>query len=115
MGYGDGLYWPVDDLQRAAKDALNAAVAKAKERYLKTNGLLACGEPWREILEAARERGADFIVMGTHGRRGLTRVLLGSVAEKVVRLSPVPVVTVPAGARVTGEAAGSQRTTERIP
>lgn len=115
MGYGDGLYWPIDDLQRAAKDALNAAVAKAKERYPKTKGLLAVGEPWREILEAARQGGVDFIVMGTHGRRGLTRVLLGSVAEKLVRLSPVPVVTVPAGPRITGEVADSQKMTDRTP
>ena len=47
------------------------------------------------ILQAAKEGGADVIVLGTHGRRGLSRVFLGSVAEKVVRLSPVPVLTIP--------------------
>src|SRR5262249_7953655 len=52
------------------------------------------GDPGREILRAARETGADLIVMGTHGRTGLTRLLTGSVAEKVLRKAPCPVLTV---------------------
>jgi nucleotide-binding universal stress UspA family protein len=48
-------------------------------------------------VQAAKEHKADLIVMGTHGRRGLSRAFLGSVAEKVVRLSPVPVLTVSSG------------------
>lgn len=93
-GYAAGLYWPVADLERAAQGELDGALAKIKERYGNVEGLVACGEPCPMILEAARLRNADLIVMGTHGRRGLSRALLGSVAEKVVRLSPVPVLTV---------------------
>jgi nucleotide-binding universal stress UspA family protein len=52
------------------------------------------GVEFREIIEAAREAGADMIVMGTHGRTGLAHALIGSVAEKVVRKSPCPVLTV---------------------
>jgi nucleotide-binding universal stress UspA family protein len=52
------------------------------------------GVPHEQILAAAKECGADLIVMGTHGRTGLARVMLGSVTERVVRLSPVPVLTV---------------------
>lgn len=52
------------------------------------------GDPVREILNAAVAVGADVIVMGTHGRTGLQRLLLGSVTERVVRRSPVPVLTV---------------------
>jgi len=52
------------------------------------------GEPAREILRIANEMGCDLIVMGTHGRRGLTRLLMGSVAEEVVRKSTCPVLTV---------------------
>lgn len=52
------------------------------------------GEPWREIVQAARERKADAIILGTRGHTGLQHVLLGSVAERVVRHSPVTVIVV---------------------
>jgi nucleotide-binding universal stress UspA family protein len=55
---------------------------------------LVCGDAVAEILRMAREVGADLVVMGTHGWKGLTRLLMGSVAEKVLRESPCPVVTV---------------------
>jgi len=55
------------------------------------------GNPSGEIVDYAREHGCDSIVMGTHGRGGIDRLLLGSVAERVVRASSVPVVTVPVG------------------
>jgi nucleotide-binding universal stress UspA family protein len=52
------------------------------------------GHPADTIVRVAQERGADLIVMSTHGRTGLQHVVLGSVAEKVVRLAPCPVLTV---------------------
>lgn len=52
------------------------------------------GRPEDVIVELARERKADLIVMGTHGRTGLPHVLLGSVAERVIRNAPCPVITV---------------------
>ncbi len=52
------------------------------------------GEPAEEILEEAREFGADLVVMATHGRSGVARLMLGSVAEAVLRRSEVPVVLV---------------------
>lgn len=52
------------------------------------------GNPFVEIVRYAREHDCDLIVIGTHGRSGLTHVLLGSVAEKVVRKAPCPVLTV---------------------
>ena len=55
---------------------------------------VATGPPADTIVRMAHERGADLIVMGTHGHTGLRHVLLGSVAEKVVRLAPCPVLTV---------------------
>lgn len=54
----------------------------------------AAGPPADTIVRVAQERNADLIVMGTHGRTGLQHVLLGSVAERVVRLAPCPVLTV---------------------
>jgi len=55
------------------------------------------GHPAQVILDSVAEWKVDLVVMGTHGRRGLDRVLLGSVAEEVVRRSPVPVITVRVG------------------
>ncbi|MEF8851495.1 MAG: universal stress protein [Haloarculaceae archaeon] len=52
------------------------------------------GRPSREIVRVARDEPVDCIVMGTHGRAGIDRLILGSVAERVVRTAPVPVVTV---------------------
>jgi nucleotide-binding universal stress UspA family protein len=50
------------------------------------------GVPFHEILETAKSQNVDLIVMGTHGRTGLEHIFLGSVAEKVVRLAPCPVL-----------------------
>ena len=50
------------------------------------------GVPFQEILDTAKKRQVALIIMGTHGRTGLTHILLGSVAEKVVRLAPCPVL-----------------------
>lgn len=61
------------------------------------------GIPHRELLEYVDEHDLDLVVMGTHGRSGFDRYLLGSVTEKVVRLSDVPVLTV----RMPEESAGS--------
>jgi universal stress protein A len=60
---------------------------------------VALGHPADTIVRVARERRTDLIVMSTHGRTGLQHVLLGSVAEKVVRLAPCPVLTVKAPGR----------------
>ena len=51
------------------------------------------GPPPRQIVDVARERDIDLIVMGTHGRTGLAHIVMGSVAERVVRLAPCPVLT----------------------
>jgi nucleotide-binding universal stress UspA family protein len=57
---------------------------------------LAAGEPVEEILGLARTQGCDMIVLGTHGRTGLSRLLMGSVADEIVRKAPCPVLTVKA-------------------
>ena len=54
----------------------------------------AVGKPFLETIRAAKEEKADLIVMGTHGRTGLPHMLIGSTAEKVVRMAPCPVLTV---------------------
>jgi nucleotide-binding universal stress UspA family protein len=81
-------------VQGAAAGALDAVVSRAKRPAVAVDGALREGPAWSEILAAADHAKADLIVVGTHGRRGLSRALLGSVAEKLVRASPCPVLTV---------------------
>jgi nucleotide-binding universal stress UspA family protein len=57
------------------------------------------GIPYREIVREARECGAGLIVIGTHGRTGVERVIFGSTAEKVVRMAPCPVLSVREGGK----------------
>ena len=52
------------------------------------------GDPAEEILNYAQAEGIDLIIIGTHGRKGLERIIFGSVAERVLKKSPVPVLTV---------------------
>jgi nucleotide-binding universal stress UspA family protein len=64
------------------------------DRTIHVQRLLREGDPAQEILHTAEETKADLIVMGTHGRTGLRRLLMGSVAEVVLRKAPCPVLTV---------------------
>ena len=95
--YATDLYLPVDSsapIERAAVARLEQATTDLKTRFPGVKSLLRAGSPWQQVLGAATDVDADLIVMGTHGRRGLERALLGSVAEKVVRMARVPVLTV---------------------
>jgi nucleotide-binding universal stress UspA family protein len=95
--YGGGLYVPVDlitPIERAANRALEEALTELRKRIPGAKSVLRSGAAWEEILLAAAAIQADLIVVGTHGRRGLNRALLGSVAEKVVRMASMPVLTV---------------------
>jgi nucleotide-binding universal stress UspA family protein len=83
----------ISDIEDAAANGLARALEELQKTMPAAHSKLKTGVPWQGILEAAQEVGADLIVMGTHGRHGLSRLTLGSVAEKVVRLSKVPVLT----------------------
>lgn len=65
--------------------------------------LVIAADPVAEIVRVARRDGCDLIVMGTRGRTGLRHLLLGSVAERVMRAAPCPVITVRAPARAVAE------------
>jgi len=80
--------------QAAAEKLFDEIAALADETDLSIEREIEVGKPIRAIVEFADERGVDQIVMGSHGRSGVTRILLGSVAEAVVRRSPVPVTVV---------------------
>ncbi len=95
--YGADLYLPGDlatPIEKAAATELARAIEALKRRYPRADAILRTGEPWQEIVAVATEIHADLIILGTHGRRGLSRALIGSVAEKVVRMATQPVLTV---------------------
>jgi universal stress protein A len=87
---------------RASWEQTRADVRRDVDRFLQQSGIrgvalqvaVEAGEPSEAILATSRKSGADLIVMGTHGRTGLSRLLLGSVAEAVLRRSSCPVLTI---------------------
>lgn len=82
------------EIAEAAQRHLDAEVERLRHLGLRVEGVLRNAAPAEALLEVARERGADLIAVGTHGRGALRRALLGSVATDVIRTSPLPVLTV---------------------
>jgi nucleotide-binding universal stress UspA family protein len=82
-------------LREEGDAALEAAESRSTADRIET--AMVDGPPSREVLTYAEEIGCDLVVMGTHGRGGLNRLLLGSVAERVVRSATIPVMTVRVG------------------
>ena len=81
-------------LSDAAQKNLDAAVNARKERGVELTSILTNGVAFEEVTRLAQELRVDLIVMGTHGRHGLPRALLGSVAETVIRASTIPVLAI---------------------
>ena len=104
---GAGGYVAPQELVAGAKRQLDRAVAKTVRgrRTPRVETKVVIGDPYQRIVAAAR--GMDAIVMSTTGRTGLSHLLIGSVAEKVVRHSPIPVLTLRA------RAARKRRTSRR--
>ena len=94
MGYGESLMWPREALERAAQEAMNDLLVATKKVHGKTDALLRQGSEATVIIEAVTSARCDLVVLGTHGRLGLARLLLGSVAGEVIRRCAVPVLTV---------------------
>ena len=99
----DGVGWLVYDeltsrIVNAAQKGLDDTIARYDGRKVVLTPLLKQGNTRAIILEMAEDLSADLICIGTHGREGIARALIGSVAESVVRTSPVPVLTVHAPA-----------------
>lgn len=97
---GEGYTSPkvYDDLEASARKYgqkhLGALVAKARKAGVKAVTLLLDGVTHEQIARAAKSKKADLIVIGTHGRTGLAKFFLGSVASRVVAAAPCPVLTV---------------------
>jgi nucleotide-binding universal stress UspA family protein len=98
-----GMFW--DALSRqAVHDGAKAGfekLAKSRPEFSKATFVSLMGDPGTEIVKRAKEQGAELIVISSHGRTGLARFMIGSVAERVVRLAACPVLVlkpaVPAG------------------
>jgi nucleotide-binding universal stress UspA family protein len=85
---------PVEQLTAAVRQALDRVIESHQLRRFNAHAEVREGNPFYEIVRFAKEENIDLIIMGTHGHSGLVHVLLGSVAEKVVRKAPCPVLTV---------------------
>lgn len=84
----------LEGLEREGQRAIEKIVARAEEQNVETETAVQKGNPRDDILGYAEDNDVDLIVMGTHGRTGVKRTLLGSVSEAVVRHSEIPVLTV---------------------
>ncbi|MCB9654872.1 MAG: universal stress protein [Deltaproteobacteria bacterium] len=85
--------------EAAWKNDMETFRASLDTRGLQVHGRVECGHPAETIVKVAQESDYGLIVMGTHGRTGLQHVLIGSVAERVVRLAHCPVLSVPLAVR----------------
>ncbi len=95
VGGGVALTTMMQGLEETARKQLDEAVTEEDRRELGATAVMITSEsPAREIAHYANDHKVDLVVIGTHGRSGLSRWLIGSVAEKVVRLAPCPVLTV---------------------
>jgi len=96
FGMSHSLEHIQEELQAKAQETLEQRSGELTTAHsgLGVRGILLSGEPHEATMECAETEGADLIVMGTHGHAGITQALLGSTAEKVVRMSTRPVLTV---------------------
>lgn len=82
------------ELQVQSIQEMNDFCASRFKDQITYDSEIVIGAPFKEILRVSEERGVDLIVMGTHGRTGIEQVIVGSTAERVVRRSSIPVLTV---------------------
>jgi nucleotide-binding universal stress UspA family protein len=89
-----GHFGDMPELERRANEATSAVAAKAAEHGIDVTEAVVAGQPHRQIANYATNHGVDLIVMGSAGRSGVRRVLLGSVAERTLRSTKLPVLVV---------------------
>jgi nucleotide-binding universal stress UspA family protein len=83
-----------DEIEKESRQRLETLLGEGDRTKFRAEIALLAGNPFLEIIRYAKAHDVDLIVMGTHGRGPIAHMLLGSVAEKVVRKSPCPVLTV---------------------
>lgn len=100
VGVGEGYVTPsvYDQMNTSARawarKQLDRLVARARTAKVRARGLLLEGVPHEQIVRAAKRQRTDMMVLGTHGRTGIARFFLGSVAARVTAMAPCPVLTV---------------------
>ncbi|OHB89473.1 MAG: hypothetical protein A3D13_04550 [Planctomycetes bacterium RIFCSPHIGHO2_02_FULL_40_12] len=85
---------PDDETLKQLKTKLLDCIPEEIRSDMDVEAIVVQGIPFAEIISTARKKNIDMVVIGSHGRTGLAHVLIGSVAEKVVRKAPCPVLTV---------------------
>ncbi|HEX2524012.1 MAG TPA: universal stress protein [Terriglobia bacterium] len=84
----------ISEVEKQLKDRLNRIANELNLQGVEAQPMLVAGRAYADIVNTAEELGVDLIVIATHGRTGFSHLVFGSTAEKVVRLSPCPVLTV---------------------
>jgi universal stress protein A len=82
----------LEEIETDAQQRLQILLNRVRQEGLQGETAIVQGVPFQAIVDMAESQDIDLIVMGTHGRTGLTHVLMGSVAERVVRMAPCPVL-----------------------
>lgn len=100
--YKFSSYKPNDIDMSKIREDLMKSLPDGTTDLLDVETIIVNGVPFNEIISASKEIGADLIVIGTHGRTGLSHIMMGSVAEKVVRKAACPVLTVRMPHPITG-------------
>ena len=104
MAYGGGELYVGDDEGHREELKKSLVQVVPPDPSIQFEHKLLIGDPATAIVQTAEDENADFIVIGTHGRTGLTRLLMGSVAEAVVRRAKCPVLTIKQPASVEAHA-----------
>jgi universal stress protein A len=92
---GEEIYIKLEDMaKRDSEASMSKLIRRLKKSNIKAQGLILKGSAHDQIVKAAKSKKADMIVIGTHGRTGLSKLFMGSVAGKVIALATCPVVTV---------------------
>ena len=98
-----GLVPYLEAIETDAQQRMQAILNRVHQEGLEGDTSVVQGVPFQSIVDMAGNKEADLIVMGTHGRTGLTHALMGSVAERVVRLAPCPVLVTRGTTEVSAE------------
>ncbi len=97
---GIALFGPevVSEISEGLQEQLAKTIEAHRLEGVTLEGKLVAGAPVEAVLEVAKDAAAEYVVIGTHGRTGVARFVIGSVAERMVRYSHVPIIVVPAKA-----------------